>query len=141
MTVVKLPDGKTVKFPDGMGVQDIESALQGIAGGQTQAPAPAPAPADDRSMLKQASDYMSGLTDEALNTATFGMADRVKDFAGDMGTNAGNYIGGLINPDSRKAYSPQRSNEQRAEFREENPVSSFVASMAGGGANPIAGRG
>jgi hypothetical protein len=104
------------------------------------APKPAPEPADDRSMLKQASDYMSGLTDEALNTATFGMADKVKDFAGDMGTNAGNYIGGLINPDSRKAYSPQRSNEQRAEFREENPVSSFVASMAGGGANPIAGK-
>jgi hypothetical protein len=57
------------------------------------------------------------------------MSDRVKDFAGDLGTQAGNYIGGLINPDSQQAYLPQRANDQRAEFRESNPYSSFAASM------------
>lgn len=141
------PSGSTFEItaPDGASESEIMSYAQKNIGspqhiGGGQSPAPAPEPADARSMLKQASDYMSGLTDEALNTATFGMADKVKDLGGNWGTNAGNYIAGLINPDSKPVNPPQRSNEQRAEFREKNPVSSFVASMAGGGANPIAGK-
>jgi hypothetical protein len=97
-------------------------------------------PQDDRNIFQQGADYVGGLTNEALNTATFGMSDRVKDFAGDLGTQAGNYIGGLINPDSQQAYLPQRANDQRAEFRESNPYSSFAASMVGGMANPVAGK-
>ena len=97
-------------------------------------------PEDDRNMFQQAGDYLSGVTGEALNTATFGMADKVKDFGGGLGTDFGNYIGGLIKPDSQQGSYPQRSREQRAEFREEYPTSSFVGSMVGGAANPIAGK-
>jgi len=95
---------------------------------------------DERNMFQQAGDYVSGVTGEALNTATFGMADKAKDLGGRLGTDFGNYIGGLIKPDSQQGAYPQRYREQRAEFREEYPVSSFVGSMVGGAANPIAGK-
>ena len=52
MITVKLPDGKTVKFPDSMSQQEIESVLQGggEAGpgpGMGQAPPPQPLPQDE----------------------------------------------------------------------------------------------
>ena len=97
-----------------------------------------PEPADDRNILQRGADYMGGLQDEVMNTATFGLTDTVKDFGGDLGTNIGNYIGGLINPDSKPQNLPQRSHDQRAEFREENPKMALTSSVVGGFLNPIA---
>ena len=97
-----------------------------------------PAPADNRNILQRSTDYMGGLSDEIMNTATFGLTDTVKDFGGDLGTNIGNYIGGLINPDSKPQNLPQRSHDQRAEFREENPKMALTSSVVGGFLNPIA---
>lgn len=96
------------------------------------------APADDRNIFQRGADYMGGLQDEVLNTATFGMADKVKDFGGDLGTNIGNYIGGLINPGSQ--HLPQRSSDKRAEFRKENPGMALTANIVGGMANPLANK-
>ena len=84
-------------------------------------------------LLKAASDSLKGFTREALNTATFGFSDVV---AGAGAALAEELFGG---DDGDPARAFNRPREERVEFREESPISSGVASFAGGFLNPVGG--
>lgn len=83
--------------------------------------------------LDDISNTFSQFTREALNTATFGLSDIV---AGAGSALAEELFAGE-DKDPARAFNIPR--EQRIFFREENPVSSGVASFVGGFVNPASG--
>ena len=127
MPVVNLPDGRRINFPDTMQPEEIQTALQGIMGtGQDQLEAVATQkPQDQPDTLESISTALEGFTAEALNTFSFGLADKVAT----LGTQASE---SLFGPSG--APSPT---ERRKAFREENPKSAVIASIVGGIVNPV----
>jgi hypothetical protein len=83
---------------------------------------------DESSLLGDVAENITGFTQEALNTATFGVSDIVAE--------AGESLAQSIFGDETTA-PEQTPIERREAFREENPKTAIVASIIGGFANPI----
>jgi hypothetical protein len=122
MTVVKMPDGKTVKFPDGMGAQEIETALQGIGGD-----APAQAPQDEVPWQ----DDVKGAIRTVGSAMTFGQTDKLAD----MVQEAEDYWRKKF--DMLPSENTKTSKEYREQLAEEHPIISLGANVAGGILNPV----
>jgi len=89
-----------------------------------------PAP-EEGSVLGGIAENITGFTQEALNTATFGLSDIVAE--------AGESLAQSIFGD--ETTTPEQTPiERRQAFREENPKTAIVASIIGGFANPIGQR-
>lgn len=121
MPTVNLPDGRKINFPDTMTAEEIQTALTGIQA------TPAPAK-EEGSFLGDIAENVTGFTQEALNTATFGLSDIVAE--------AGESLAQKLFGDETTA--PEKTPiERRKAFREENPKSAIIASIIGGLANPV----
>ena len=132
MTIVKMPDGKTVKFPDSMSQQEIESVLQGggEAGprpGMGQAPPPQQLPQDEVPWQED----VKGFIRQVGSGASFGLSDR---FADGMH---------LLENDVRESFgfdpseNTKTSKQYRDQFSEQHPAMSLGATVAGGFMNPL----
>lgn len=84
---------------------------------------------DVRSGLDKVHDYVKGFTGEALNTATFGLADK----AAGAGRAAAEYLFGDEDKVGEEYLKPR---QERQEFRQENPWMAGTASVTGGIYNP-----
>lgn len=82
----------------------------------------------ERSGLESAQKYISGVTQEAVNTGSMGIGDRIRG----LGRMAAEGLFG--EGDLSKAYAQPR--EERMKFREEYPKSSLAAGVVGSFANP-----
>jgi len=155
--IIDLPDGTEGEFPDNMSAAQIEAVLQSQFPQDTGIAVEEPPDEEDDGgilgsldrianqeeiserqpffleLLEDASNAISGFTKEALNTATFGFSDVV---AGAGSALADELFGGE-DSDPGRAFNVPR--EQRLQFREENPISSGVASFVGGFVNPVGG--
>jgi len=127
MPIVNLPDGRKINFPDTMSAEEIQAALTGIQG-TTETPAPVQ---EESSLLGDISENISGFTQEALNTATFGLSDIVAEAGQDL---AQSIFG------DETTVPEQTPFERREAFRAENPKTAIIASIIGGLANPIGQR-
>lgn len=79
-------------------------------------------------------DEVDGALGSFMNTATFGLGDKI----GGAGRVAGEYVKSLIdggNPDLEKAYNLPR--QKRTEFAGRNPKTNIATSIAGAVANPV----
>lgn len=121
MPTVNLPDGRKINFPDTMTAEEIQTALTGIQA------TPAPAK-EEGSFLGDIAENVTGFTQEALNTATFGLSDIVAE--------AGESLAQKLFGDETTA--PEKTPiERRKAFSEENPKTAIIASIIGGLANPV----
>ena len=126
MATIKLPDGRTINFPDSMSKEEVQEALSTLS------------PQEDNSrnsgfaLLDNAANNLRAFTAEALNTASFGLSDVI---AGAGLALAEELFGGEDKDPGREFNRPQ---EEREQFKETNPISSFAASFMGGFLNPVA---
>jgi hypothetical protein len=92
---------------------------------------------DEKGVLEAASDYVEGIANEASNTMSFGMSNKISDAGGEMGNQFGNWLADLMQGSKQQAIPYKSTSEKREEFQKSNPYSSTVASIAGSMANPI----
>jgi len=144
MPTINLPDGTILNFPDTMTPDQIRNALSGFQGSQpVQDQVPGQIPQDippdtpqgqEEGFLDTISRNLRDFTSEALNTATFGFSDVV---AGAGAALAEELFGG---EEADPAAAFNRPRQEREEFREENPITSGVASFIGAFVNPAGQR-
>jgi hypothetical protein len=124
MPIVKMPDGKTVKFPDSMSQQEIESVLQGIDGDNSSPTITAPKGVPWQEDVK-------GFIRQVGSGATLGQSDKLAD-AVQEGENYLRKKFGMEPSENTKT-----SKEYRDQFAEEHPFMSVGASIAGGMTSPL----
>jgi len=82
-------------------------------------------PPPETNLLEDISQGLTGFTGEALNTATFGLSEKVSDF--------GKFVAESIFGESEEP----TLKEQREQFRADNPKLAITASVIGGFVNPV----
>ena len=83
------------------------------------------APESEPSLLEEIDRNFTGFTQEVLNTATFGLSDKV--------ANAGQALSEFLVGES----DAPSTREIREQFRKENPKTAIAASIIGGFVNPV----
>lgn len=124
MPVVQLPDGKRVKFPDGMSEDAINQALAGMVQSPPDAPS-SDAPAEQ--------SYAAGLLDQFTQGALAEFGDEATALeAALLGRTPGGDWFDYSQPWSERYNTAlEAEREQQKQFEAENPVASTLANVGG----------